>query len=68
MKVGRERGISWGAERTRTLLWRYGDAPFNYIRFLDYATDRIFLHKVGSGYIFIQRMLMEYFASLSKQQ
>jgi hypothetical protein len=30
---------------------------------LDY-TDRIFLRKVGGGYIFIHRMLMEYFAAL----
>jgi len=28
------------------------------------ATDRIFLRKVGGGYIFIHRMLMEYFAAL----
>jgi len=28
---------------------------------LDYAADRIFLQKVGGGYIFIHRMLMEYF-------
>jgi hypothetical protein len=31
---------------------------------LDYAAGRIFLRKVGGGYIFIHRMLMEYFASL----
>ncbi len=29
-----------------------------------YATDRIFLRKVGGGYIFIHRVLMEYFAAL----
>jgi hypothetical protein len=41
--------------------------PWNYSRFLDYCADRIFLRKVGGGYIFIHRMLMEYFASLDTQ-
>lgn len=43
----------------RYILYRNGDIPWNYIRFLDYAADRIFLRKVGGGYIFIHRMLME---------
>jgi hypothetical protein len=46
------------------ILYRNGDIPWNYVRFLDYAADRIFLRKVGGGYIFIHRMVMEYFASL----
>ncbi len=49
---------------TRLLLWCYNYAPLRYVRFLDYAAERIFLRKVGGGYIFIHRMLMEYFASL----
>jgi DNA polymerase III delta prime subunit len=48
----------------RLVLWRNNFAPLQYIRFLDYATARIFLHKVGGGYIFIHRYLLEYFASL----
>ena len=48
----------------RLILWRSGAIPWNYVRFLDYCADRIFLRKVGGGYIFIHRMLMEYFASL----
>ena len=48
----------------RFILYRNGDIPWNYVRFLDFATDRIFLRKVGGGYIFIHRMLMEYFVSL----
>ena len=32
--------------------------------FLDYAAERVFLRKVGGGYIFTHRLLMEYFASL----
>ena len=37
--------------------------PWRLARFLDYATRRIFLRKVGGGYIFIHRLLQEYFAS-----
>jgi hypothetical protein len=38
--------------------------PLNYPRFLDYAYDRILLRKVGGGYIFVHRLLQDYFASL----
>jgi hypothetical protein len=48
----------------RILLWRNDYAPWSYIRFLDYAAERVFLRKVGGGYIFTHRLLMEYFASL----
>jgi DNA polymerase III delta prime subunit len=50
----------------RLVLWRSRAIPWNYARFLDYCVDRIFLRKVGGGYIFIHRMLMEYFASLDE--
>ena len=40
-------------------------APLNLVRFLDYAArDLNFLQKVGGGYIFIHRMLLEYFAEM----
>lgn len=48
----------------RFILWYKGYIPRNYVRFLDYAAERIFLRKVGSGYIFIHRTVLEYFASL----
>ncbi|MEQ9367971.1 MAG: NACHT domain-containing protein [Coleofasciculus chthonoplastes F3-SA18-01] len=48
----------------RLILYRDGYIPWNYARFLDYAADRIFLQKVGGGYIFIHRMLMEHFAQM----
>ena len=48
----------------RLILYCNGDIPWNYARFLDYATERIFLQKVGGGYIFIHRMLMEHFAQM----
>jgi hypothetical protein len=38
--------------------------PWRYSRFLDYAAERILLRKVGGGYIFVHRLLLEYFASL----
>ena len=48
----------------RLLLWRAGSIPWNYPRFLDSAAERILLRKVGGGYIFVHRLLLEYFASL----
>ncbi|HEV2124698.1 MAG TPA: hypothetical protein VGW38_18280 [Chloroflexota bacterium] len=30
--------------------------------------DRIFLQRVGGGYIFVHRLLMEYFASLYQEE
>ena len=48
----------------RVMLYLYEHIPWNYVRFLDYATDRILLRKVGGGYIFVHRLLMDYFASL----
>ena len=51
----------------RLILWWHGFAPLNYARFLDYASKLIFLRKVGGGYIFIHRMLMEHFAAMGKE-
>lgn len=48
----------------RTILYHKGRIPWNYARFLDYAAERLFLQKVGGGYIFIHRLLMEHFAQL----
>ena len=48
----------------RLILYCNNYIPWNYARFLDYAADRIFLQKVGGGYIFIHRMLMEHFAQM----
>jgi hypothetical protein len=47
----------------RMVLWRSGALPLNYVRFLDYAAERVFLRKVGGGYIFVHRLLLEHFAS-----
>lgn len=48
----------------RLILCLKGLIPWNYAYFLDYATERIFLQKVGGGYIFVHRMLMEHFAQM----
>jgi DNA polymerase III delta prime subunit len=50
----------------RVILWKSDSTPWNYARFLDYATTRIFLQKVGGGYIFIHRLLLEHFALMSQ--
>ena len=47
----------------RLVLYFSGYIPWNYARFLDYTTQLIFLQKVGGGYIFIHRLLLEHFAS-----
>ncbi len=52
----------------RLILYYKGFIPWNYARFLDYATDRIFLQKVGGGYIFIHRLLLEHFAQMEPEQ
>jgi hypothetical protein len=52
----------------RYFLLRDDYLPWDLVRFLDYATERIFLRKVGGGYIFIHRLLQDYFASLSQDQ
>jgi hypothetical protein len=48
----------------RVRLWYERVIPWNYSLFLDYAAERILLRKVGGGYIFIHRLLLEYFAQL----
>lgn len=50
----------------RLLLLIQEHTPANYARFLDYAVDRIFLQKVGGGYRFIHRLLLEHFAEMDE--
>ncbi|HET8842611.1 MAG TPA: hypothetical protein VFN35_14185, partial [Ktedonobacteraceae bacterium] len=47
----------------RFLLYYQHSIPWNYARFLDEATEALLLRKVGGGYMFIHRLLLEYFAS-----
>ena len=69
-------GLAWGALfglfgggsacirhfSLRLMLYRWGHAPWNYARFLDRAAEQLFLQKVGGGYIFVHRRLLEHFA------
>ncbi|MEM9540970.1 MAG: protein kinase [Cyanobacteria bacterium P01_E01_bin.42] len=48
----------------RIILYFDDRIPWNYARFLDRATQLILLQKVGGGYIFIHRLLLEYFAEI----
>jgi hypothetical protein len=58
-------GLAWFQHATlHLLLWRAGSVPWRYVQFLDSAADHILLCKVGGGYIFVHRFLLEYFASL----
>jgi hypothetical protein len=48
----------------RRVLYSAGYIPWNYARFLDYAAEIGLLRKVGGGYIFAHRYLLDYFAAL----
>ncbi|NET59991.1 MAG: NACHT domain-containing protein [Symploca sp. SIO2E6] len=49
----------------RLVLWWFGrgDIPWNYTDFLNYATNRLFLQRVGVGYRFIHDLLRQHFAN-----
>jgi len=48
----------------RIILFYQGYIPWNYARFLDNATDRLLLQRVGGRYRFIHRLLQEHFATM----
>ncbi len=51
----------------RLILLCNDQLPWRIARFFDYAADRIFLRRVGGGYIFVHRLLQEHFASLTPE-
>ncbi|MEM7537312.1 MAG: NACHT domain-containing protein [Chloroflexota bacterium] len=51
----------------RFLLFYHSLTPWNYARFLDYTSERLFLRKVGGGYVFMHRMVLEHFAALTEK-
>ncbi len=51
----------------RLLLWRRGNLPWNLVAFLDEAAERLLLRKIGGSYIFVHRLLLEYFADLAEE-
>lgn len=48
----------------RLVLYHSEYIPWNYARFLDYCTERLFLQRVGGRYRFIHKMLQDYFAQM----
>ena len=52
----------------RVVLCLNGYLPWNYARFLDYATDRLFLQRVGGGYRFVHRFLQEHLAQMWREK
>jgi hypothetical protein len=68
--VGLATGLRYGGRAClqhlvlRLSLWYYGCTPRRYADFLDYAAERLFLRRVGGGYIFIHRLLQEHFAAM----
>ena len=48
----------------RTVLSLTRQTPRNLVAFLDHCVELDFLRKVGGGYVFIHRYLLEYFADL----
>jgi class 3 adenylate cyclase len=52
----------------RWLLSRRRLVPWDYIAFLEHATGLILLRRRGGGYEFMHRLLLEYFASVSRRR
>ncbi|MBC1280789.1 NACHT domain-containing protein [Nostoc sp. UCD121] len=48
----------------RLILYRNGYIPWNYARFLDYCTERLFLQRVGGRYRFMHKLLQDHFAQM----
>lgn len=69
LTVGLNRGGSTVVKHysLRLVLWLTSSTPFRFIPFLDHCAKLILLKKVGGGYIFIHRSLLEYFAGLPSQ-
>lgn len=51
----------------RYQLSRAGSVPWSFQHLLNYAVDHILLYKRGNGYIFIHRLLLEYFVDQNQQ-
>jgi DNA polymerase III delta prime subunit len=68
--MGQRLGINTAIKHylLRTLLGLNSKIPFRLPELLDYCSRLIFLKKIGGGYIFIHRMLLEYFADGFKAQ
>ena len=52
----------------RFILYLTGQTPGKFAHFLDYASRLNFLQKVGGGYIFIHRLLLEHFGAMGENE
>lgn len=52
----------------RFILWQARVLPLKLADFLESAADSALLHRVGGGYIFFHRLLLEYFVALNRKQ
>jgi hypothetical protein len=48
----------------RFVLWCFGLSPWRFVRFLNYATERMLLQRVGGRYRFIHDLLREHLAAM----
>ncbi len=48
----------------RLILYFNGCIPWNYAKFLNYCTERLFLQRVGGRYRFIHKQLQDHFAQM----
>ncbi|MFZ5857184.1 MAG: NACHT domain-containing protein [Chloroflexota bacterium] len=68
--VGLGAGLAYGGSSLiqhytlRYILARNNLLPWRLVPFLDHCVDLIFLRRVGGGYIFVHRLLMEHFAEM----
>lgn len=51
----------------RLVLFLNRAIPWNYARFLNYATERMFLQRVGGRYRFIHKLLQDHFAAMNDE-
>ena len=51
----------------RFLLWLTKDLSWDLVAFLEFCVNRVFLHRVGGGYLFIHQTLQAYFVARSHQ-
>ena len=52
----------------RFILWCRGLAPWDYASFLDYATERMLLQRVGGRYWFMHELLRDHFAAIGRKR
>jgi hypothetical protein len=49
------------------ILFVRGDLPLKFSRFVDFAKEKIFLRNIGTGYVFIHKLLMEHFSLIKPE-